>query len=54
MHTIDFIIFLSVISGIENVRMYSYKELSKATRDFSPDNKVGEGGFGSVYKVHLF
>lgn len=38
------------IQGIENVKIYSYKELKKATGDFSPGNKVGEGGFGSVYK----
>lgn len=41
------------ISGIENVKIYSYKELRKATVDFSPANKVGEGGFGSVYKGTL-
>lgn len=28
-----------------------YKELKNATDDFSPANKIGEGGFGSVYKV---
>ena len=27
--------------------------LAKATDDFSPDNKLGEGGFGPVYKVTL-
>ncbi|KAJ0980753.1 hypothetical protein J5N97_009008 [Dioscorea zingiberensis] len=41
------------IPGIENVRMYSYKELKIATGDFSPINKVGEGGYGSVYKGRL-
>ncbi|RDX79935.1 Cold-responsive protein kinase 1, partial [Mucuna pruriens] len=39
--------------GIHNVRLYSYKELRKATEDFSPANKIGEGGFGSVYKGRL-
>jgi hypothetical protein len=32
-------------------RIYSYTELRIATRDFHPDNKLGEGGFGVVYKV---
>lgn len=39
------------VPGIENVRMYPYKELKYATGDFSPVHKVGEGGYGSVYKV---
>jgi hypothetical protein len=26
-------------------------ELRNATEDFSTANKIGEGGFGSVYKV---
>ncbi|CAK9262193.1 unnamed protein product [Sphagnum jensenii] len=30
--------------------LYSYNVLSKATRDFHQDNKLGEGGFGVVYK----
>lgn len=32
--------------------MFSYAELKTATDDFSPANKLGEGGFGPVYKVH--
>nr|POE60267.1 putative lrr receptor-like serine/threonine-protein kinase [Quercus suber] len=29
---------------------FSYAELKTATEDFNPDNKLGEGGFGPVYK----
>lgn len=31
--------------------MYSYNELKAATNGFRASNKIGEGGFGSVYKV---
>ncbi|KAJ0975758.1 hypothetical protein J5N97_017723 [Dioscorea zingiberensis] len=41
------------VSGIENVKIYTYNELRIATEDFSPHNKVGEGGYGSVYKGRL-
>lgn len=30
---------------------YKYKDLSIATKNFSNQNKLGEGGFGDVYKV---
>lgn len=30
---------------------FSYAELKAGTDDFSPINKLGEGGFGPVYKV---
>ncbi|XP_057949290.1 cold-responsive protein kinase 1 [Malania oleifera] len=39
--------------GIDNVILYPIKELKNATEDFSPANKIGEGGFGSVYKGKL-
>ncbi|GAA0162942.1 transmembrane signal receptor [Lithospermum erythrorhizon] len=42
-----------VTSGIQGVNFYSYKELRVATDDFSPVNKIGEGGFGPVYKAKL-
>ncbi|CAH1419858.1 unnamed protein product [Lactuca virosa] len=32
---------------------FSYEELRDATNDFSPANKLGEGGFGPVYKGTL-
>ncbi|XP_002524272.2 cold-responsive protein kinase 1 [Ricinus communis] len=41
------------ISGIQNTRLYTYKDLQIATENFSPGNKIGEGGFGSVYKGTL-
>ncbi|PPS11397.1 hypothetical protein GOBAR_AA09245 [Gossypium barbadense] len=32
---------------------FNYAELKAATEDFSPANKLGEGGFGPVYKGRL-
>ncbi|CDY12693.1 BnaA02g13610D [Brassica napus] len=32
---------------------FAYSELKNATRDFNPSNKLGEGGFGTVYKGNL-
>lgn len=32
---------------------FSYEELAKATDDFSLSNKIGQGGFGSVYYAEL-
>nr|GMC69970.1 putative serine/threonine-protein kinase [Ipomoea batatas] len=37
--------------GLRNVSIFSYKDLRVATDDFSPTSKIGEGGFGCVYKV---
>jgi hypothetical protein len=42
-------ILFSDIEKIGNTTAFSYKELRKATSDFA--YKIGEGGFGSVYKV---
>ncbi|KAJ4977366.1 hypothetical protein NE237_002472 [Protea cynaroides] len=41
------------VSGIQNVKQYTYRELKTATEDFSQGNKIGEGGFGCVYKGRL-
>lgn len=35
--------------GNTSWRIFTYKELHTATNGFSEDNKLGEGGFGSVY-----
>lgn len=34
----------------QNLRVFTYEELSEATCGFSRKLKIGEGGFGSVYK----
>ncbi|KAK4750668.1 hypothetical protein SAY87_004150 [Trapa incisa] len=39
------------VSSIQNTKLYTYQELSAATQGFSQAKKIGEGGFGSVYKV---
>ncbi|KAM7499084.1 hypothetical protein LguiA_023498 [Lonicera macranthoides] len=44
---------LQELSGVNNMNLFSYKDLKVATGDFSPANKIGEGGFGSVYKGKL-
>ena len=31
--------------------LMSFSTLARATSSFSHDNKIGQGGFGSVYKV---
>ncbi|CAL1399264.1 unnamed protein product [Linum trigynum] len=36
-----------------NLRIFSLQEVKLATQNFSSANKVGEGGFGSVYKGRL-
>jgi serine/threonine protein kinase len=36
--------------GEHRVKIFSYSELRKATHDFSGANKIGEGGFGSVFR----
>ncbi|XP_020586331.1 putative serine/threonine-protein kinase [Phalaenopsis equestris] len=37
--------------GEVNLKLFSLKELKVATEDFFLGNKIGEGGFGPVYKV---
>jgi hypothetical protein len=32
--------------------LFSYESISTATNNFSAINKLGEGGYGPVYKVH--
>jgi hypothetical protein len=38
------------VEGYGNVNIFTYDELSAATKNFRPDQILGEGGFGVVYK----
>ncbi|CAL9224839.1 unnamed protein product [Arabidopsis halleri] len=43
----------SVVKTNLRYRKYSIEEIEEATEDFSPSRKVGEGGYGPVYKGTL-
>nr|XP_043621640.1 cold-responsive protein kinase 1 [Erigeron canadensis] len=45
--------FEDELSDVQNLKLYTYRELKIATEDFSPANKIGEGGFGPVYRGRL-
>jgi len=34
-----------------NLKVFRYASIMEATNDFSSENKLGQGGFGLVYKV---
>jgi hypothetical protein len=42
-----------VVPDVHSVKVFSYNDLRKATQDFSGGNKIGEGGFGSVFRVNM-
>ncbi|KNA05617.1 hypothetical protein SOVF_188320 isoform A [Spinacia oleracea] len=44
---------IDIDGGVENIKFYTYRELQLATENFSQVNKIGEGGFGLVYKGRL-
>ncbi|KAJ8470547.1 hypothetical protein OPV22_024890 [Ensete ventricosum] len=41
---------LRVIAGYGNVNTFTYSQLSAATKNFRPDQILGDGGFGIVYR----
>lgn len=40
--------------NVPQLPLFSFKDIEIATADFANNNKLGEGGFGSVYKVILY
>ncbi|WOL19015.1 serine/threonine-protein kinase [Canna indica] len=41
---------LRIIAGYGNVNVFTHNELKASTKNFRPDQILGEGGFGIVYK----
>lgn len=41
------------ITTIENLQ-FEFSTIEAATNGFSPDNKIGAGGFGDVFKVQIW
>jgi hypothetical protein len=41
-------------SDAPNLQAFSFDTIAAATNNFSSENKLGAGGFGSVYKVNKF
>lgn len=42
--------FMTLLLG-NGMKVYTYKELKKASNNFNLANKINQGGVGSVYKV---
>ncbi|KAK7410157.1 hypothetical protein VNO78_00705 [Psophocarpus tetragonolobus] len=43
----------ALVQNDKRYRKYTIQEIEEATQKFSPSNKIGEGGYGPVYKGHL-
>jgi hypothetical protein len=40
--------------GNSGFSLYAFSQIKEATGNFSSENKLGQGGFGPVYKVTIF
>ncbi|CAI9269908.1 unnamed protein product [Lactuca saligna] len=52
-HTVDKDHTSASMGNLDEVPFYSLHKIAKATNNFNIDNKIGEGGFGPVYKGML-
>jgi len=47
----------TIVWGLEGrsseFMIYDFSQVSEATANFSEENKLGQGGFGPVYKVRV-
>jgi len=39
--------------GNSGFSLYNFSQIKEATGNFSSENKLGQGGFGPVYKVNV-
>lgn len=49
-------LYIGPAGGEENgqdVALININAIAAATNNFSPDNKIGQGGFGPVYQVNI-
>lgn len=45
--------FSTALKGLDlQTGIFTFRQIKAATDDFAAANKIGEGGFGSVYKVY--
>ncbi|RZC54374.1 hypothetical protein C5167_013232 [Papaver somniferum] len=47
-------LYVIELRGVDlNTTSFTLRQIKAATNNFAAENKIGEGGFGPVYKGHL-